>query len=898
MNQNDENNYDNQEELANSKPQEESKSTGQKLSESAVKGAATVAGGVIGGKVGATIGSKAADVFNNSKLGNNVNNKIGNSMPPMAGLPNYNSRQSTPTSSNQNSSRNQSSNSNLQQDNDKSKQQSKNFNSETNNKNLTSPSEKTYNNDIADNSRNNKNPSKNKYAKTAKKHSKHADGLNDDFYNKEIEVEKNPSNKKELFPNKNKNLDYGEESRENEEEKNQGLFGKVLKLTAGLASGFLGTLGAVGAFIITHIVLISIILIIAAIAIFISTVIALITSFFQYGKEDDGTVCYVTPSCNKVVIKSEAGDKTYSMDEYIAGAIVNYYEHDDYAVADTDVDQNLLKAFSVVIHSDIAAFSDYDFSSETCTVTDTSRFSNIYVPTTANNSSNASTDSSSEEDSSTSSDNGVDGISGAAAGQNTQSSEEQTTDEETKKKDDYYNKAKSAASSVISEVIDIYTQRIDIFYDGYKSVLNTSSATGSDYKKIIRDYIEGSPDYEEVKSDNVTDNTSSENADTTDDNTKDDNDGEAIGIYPVCDYQKSTANGEIGTIYTNDICSNVHINNGSYAGDHTIDEFIAGVVHHEMGAWNQYPELMKAQAVAARTYLVNRARVENGTCYIEVGNNTLGYSPNSMENIKNAVYATSGQYIMVNGQISKSAEWDALCVSDGYTTNTSSSNYTICQKNQQIPKSWFSEVKLYGTIDYYNSHSHGRGMSQYGAYYLASKQNKTYKEIINYYYGSEVGTAVSESKDGFVMPINTFSKITGETTGYCGSGDYHSGIDFAAAVGTPIFAAHDGIIIKTYDNSSNCYPNCGSTSAVGIGFRIDNQDGTISTYMHMSQRMSLSRGTTVKAGQLLGYVGNTGSSTGPHLHYGMLSASNGAVLNPRNYLPLDEKGIGRCYNYK
>ena len=250
---------------------------------------------------------------------------------------------------------------------------------------------------------------------------------------------------------------------------------------------------------------------------------------------------------------------------------------------------------------------------------------------------------------------------------------------------------------------------------------------------------------------------------------------------------------------------------------------------------------------------------------------------------------------MVNGQISKQAEWDALCITNPDTTG---STYTICQKNQQIPKEWFSKVKLFGTISWYNKHSHGRGMSQYGAYYLATVQGKSYKDIINYYYGADIGTVITQSKEGFVMPINTFNKITGETTGYCGSGNPHTGIDFAAPTGTPIYAAHDGVIVKTYDNATNCYGSCNSTQAVGIGFRIDNQDGTISMYMHMSKRENLSRGTSVKAGQLLGYVGNTGSSTGPHLHYGMSNSTNGAVLNPRSYLPLDEKGFGKCYNYR
>ena len=58
---------------------------------------------------------------------------------------------------------------------------------------------------------------------------------------------------------------------------------------------------------------------------------------------------------------------------------------------------------------------------------------------------------------------------------------------------------------------------------------------------------------------------------------------------------------------------------------------------------------------------------------------------------------------MVNGQISKQAEWDALCITNPDTTG---STYTICQKNQQIPKEWFSKVKLFGTISWYNKHSH------------------------------------------------------------------------------------------------------------------------------------------------------------------------------------------------
>ena len=436
---------------------------------------------------------------------------------------------------------------------------------------------------------------------------------------------------------------------------------------------------------------------------------------------------------------------------------------------------------------------------------------------------------------------------------------------------------------MLSEVVDAYSTNLELKYSGYLQVLHNAADAGQDYQKIVKTYIKNDPNY--------VSKTSATEDDGDQDNSAEDN---SIGIYPICYFDKSsTGTGPIS--YSSDICSTVHINNGTNAGDYTIDEFIEGVVYNEARAWTDSLDTLKAHAVAARTYLVNRGKVENGTCYMTVGGNTMGFTKSTNAAIHQAVTETSGEYIMVNGQISKQAEWDALCIKNPDTTG---STYTICQKNQQIPKEWFSKVKLFGTISWYNKHSHGRGMSQYGAYYLATVQGKNYKDIINYYYGADIGTVITQSKEGFVMPINTFNKITGETTGYCGSGKPHTGIDFAAPTGTPIYAAHDGVIIKTYDNGTNCYGSCNSTQAVGIGFRIDNQDGTISMYMHMSKRENLSRGTSVKAGQLLGYVGNTGSSTGPHLHYGMSNSTNGAVLNPRSYLPLDEKGFGKCYNYR
>lgn len=646
------------------------------------------------------------------------------------------------------------------------------------------------------------------------------------------------------------------------------------KLVAGIAS-----------FIMSSPVVIITGLVICLAVLFASLIAPFIASLQPYGEDDDGNVCFATAPCTNIILKDGDTEKKYKLDEYIAGAMVDYYDYSSvvkYTLGKPSINDNLLKALAVIIHTDISIYSSYDSQTSTCTIDDTSKFKNVYEPTVTDDNSDA-TDITDETENQETNQDSTEEEQDSQNNIDTENDSNANSENKQTNEDKYYYQAKSAVNSVLSEVVDAYSTNLELKYSGYLQVLHNAADAGQDYQKIVKTYIKNDPNY--------VSKTSATEDDEDQDNSAEDN---SIGIYPICYFDKSsTGTGPIS--YSSDICSTVHINNGANAGDYTIDEFIEGVVYNEARAWTDSLDTLKAHAVAARTYLVNRGKVENGTCYMTVGSNTMGFTKSTNAAIHQAVTETSGEYIMVNGQISKQAEWDALCITNPGTTG---STYTICQKNQQIPKEWFSKVKLFGTISWYNEHSHGRGMSQYGAYYLATVQGKSYKDIINYYYGAEVGTVITKSKEGFVMPINTFSKITGETTGYCGSGKPHTGIDFAAPTGTPIYAAHDGVIVKTYDNGTNCYGSCNSTQAVGIGFRIDNQDGTISMYMHMSKRENLSRGASVKAGQLLGYVGNTGSSTGPHLHYGMSSSTNGAVLNPRSYLPLDEKGFGKCYNYR
>lgn len=90
-----------------------------------------------------------------------------------------------------------------------------------------------------------------------------------------------------------------------------------------------------------------------------------------------------------------------------------------------------------------------------------------------------------------------------------------------------------------------------------------------------------------------------------------------------------------------------------------------------------------------------------------------------------------------------------------------------------------------------------------------------------------------------------------------GYGRMHRGIDFAAPTGTPVFAAGDGRITEI-----------GRKGSYGKYIRISHHAGYATAYAHMNGfARGLSRGSRVKQGDVIGYVGSTGRSTGPHLHY-------------------------------
>lgn len=99
---------------------------------------------------------------------------------------------------------------------------------------------------------------------------------------------------------------------------------------------------------------------------------------------------------------------------------------------------------------------------------------------------------------------------------------------------------------------------------------------------------------------------------------------------------------------------------------------------------------------------------------------------------------------------------------------------------------------------------------------------------------------------------------------------FHSGMDFSAPVGTPIYATGDGVVEKI-EYSSYGYGN---------NVTINNGFGYETRYAHMSE-FNVRRGEKIKRGSIIGYVGNTGTSTGPHIHYEV--HKNGKAVDPKYY---------------
>lgn len=139
---------------------------------------------------------------------------------------------------------------------------------------------------------------------------------------------------------------------------------------------------------------------------------------------------------------------------------------------------------------------------------------------------------------------------------------------------------------------------------------------------------------------------------------------------------------------------------------------------------------------------------------------------------------------------------------------------------------------------------------------------------------AELAASRAEREPKTVLPTNGVM-----TTCFCMRwGQFHYGIDLAAPLGTPIYAAVDGVVLRA-----------GPASGFGNAIYIQDADGNVEVYGHM-RYYNVKAGDIVHAGEQIAKVGSEGQSTGPHLHFQIDKGSEyGKPINPVPWL--QQRGV-------
>lgn len=370
-------------------------------------------------------------------------------------------------------------------------------------------------------------------------------------------------------------------------------------------------------------------------------------------------------------------------------------------------------------------------------------------------------------------------------------------------------------------------------------------------------------------------------------------------IYLYYDEIKDNALNS-GTIFAS--CPNgISVTGGDKPGVYDLEEYVAGVVASENAySKNGIIEAMKAQAVAARTIALKAT--SNCSKPIENSTNKQTFKPNRVNDlIKKAVEETSGEVLTLNGELIE-AMYDRF-KNDRCDGNFCYGTYT------KVPSNETHEVKV--PISYLNGNlhtsAHGSGMSQIAANYMQDQGTK-YDAILTYFYAN--GTTISRITAATVGDLYAFggtgvmgeslfpisksdrNKIYKSAGWLYPEGEFHGATDIACHYGDSrchsigIYSAHDGVVSRVTRYQCNSYgrsnaaktglkydPNCKSGTSVQIKINSGKYNGYIFKYYHLSKAL-VDFGDVVTAGTLIGYMGNTGISSGPHLHF-ELSDTNG-----------------------
>lgn len=138
--------------------------------------------------------------------------------------------------------------------------------------------------------------------------------------------------------------------------------------------------------------------------------------------------------------------------------------------------------------------------------------------------------------------------------------------------------------------------------------------------------------------------------------------------------------------------------------------------------------------------------------------------------------------------------------------------------------------------------------------------------------------AAAKKAKGWVKPVASYALSASFNQGGAMWAHKHSGQDFAVPTGTPVKAAGAGTVVKAGPNGG------GDGPAYGNAIVVKHANGTYSQYAHLS-KIKVHIGQKVGAGQQIALSGNTGNSSGPHLHFEIRTTPNyGSAINPAAFL--------------
>ncbi|MGA5769775.1 M23 family metallopeptidase [Streptomyces pseudogriseolus] len=138
--------------------------------------------------------------------------------------------------------------------------------------------------------------------------------------------------------------------------------------------------------------------------------------------------------------------------------------------------------------------------------------------------------------------------------------------------------------------------------------------------------------------------------------------------------------------------------------------------------------------------------------------------------------------------------------------------------------------------------------------------------------------AAKKSTPSWVSPVKNYTLSASFAQNGGMWAHKHSGQDYAVPTGTPVMAAHGGTVVKAGGNGA------GDGPAYGNAIVIKHGNKTYSQYAHLSS-VNVKVGQVVKTGQKIALSGNTGNSSGPHLHFEIRTTPNyGSAVNPATFL--------------